>query len=143
MGYSTNVYKKAADKLTQRRITAQREVDERRKEIFRYLPRAEELEKGIASSGIKAARAVVSGGNVKEEMERLRDENLRMQSELRVLLQSNGYSEDVLEPQFVCKRCHDTGYVEENGRTYVCACLRQALAECACEELYRREYFYL
>ena len=45
MGYSTNVYKKAADKLTQRRITAQREADERRKEIFRHLPRAEELEK--------------------------------------------------------------------------------------------------
>ena len=61
MGYSTNVYKKAADKLTQRRITAQREADERRKEIFRRLPRAEELEKGIASSGIKAARAVIGG----------------------------------------------------------------------------------
>ncbi|MEF2883911.1 MAG: ATP-binding protein [Ruminococcus sp.] len=137
MGYSTNVYKKAADKLTQRRITAQREADERRKEIFRRLPRAGELEKGIASSGIKAARAVIGGGNVKEEMERLRDENLRMQSELRVLLRTNGYEEDVLEPRFVCKRCKDTGYVEENGRTFVCACLKQTLAECACEELNR------
>ena len=137
MGYSTNVYKKAADKLTQRRVTAEREAEARRIDIYRRLPRVEELEKGIALSGIKAARAVVGGGDVKQEMERLREENLRMQSELKSLLLSNGYAENVLEPHFHCERCRDTGYYDENGRTLVCACLKQALAECACEELNR------
>ena len=137
MGYSSNVYKKAADRLAQRKIRAEREADERRQEIYRLLPRAEELQKGITSSGIKAARAVIGGGDVKKEMERLRGENLAMQSELASLLQSNGYREDVFEPDYRCKRCSDTGYYDENGRTLVCPCLRQTLAECACEELNR------
>lgn len=135
MGYNSSVYKSAAEKLFQRRLRAEKDADLRRAEIYEKLPRSRELEKGIASSGIKAARAVVGGGDVVAEMEKLRDENLKMQSELKQLLISNGYREDVLEPYYSCKKCNDTGYFDENGRTLVCTCLKQALADCACEEL--------
>ena len=137
MGYSIRIQKKAADKLAQRRLAAKRDSDYRRAEIFTKLPRAAELEKGIAASGIRAARAVVSGGNVTEELEKLKRENLSMQEELNQLLISNGYTADALEPDYTCKRCSDTGYYDENGRTLICNCLKQTLTECACEELNR------
>lgn len=137
MGYSSNIQKKAADKLAQRRLEARRNADFRREEIFAKFPRAAELEKGITGSGLRAARAVVSGGNVTEELEKLKNENLTMQEELRDLLTSNGYSADALEPEYTCKRCSDTGYYDENGRTLICGCLKQTLTECACEELNR------
>ncbi|MBU5461719.1 ATP-binding protein [Lachnoclostridium sp. MSJ-17] len=137
MGYSVKIQKAAADRLSQRRLTAKRESDFRREEIFAKLPKAAELEKGIADSGIKAARAVVSGGNVTEVLEGLKRQNLAMQEELERILVSNGYPADALEPQYSCKRCSDTGYYDENGRTLMCSCLKQALTECACEELNR------
>ncbi len=137
MGYSSSVYKTAADRLFERRLKAEKEADRRKAEIYKKLPRTKELEKEISRCGIQAARAVLSGGNIKEEMENLRDSNLAMQSELTEILTSNGYDKDVFEPSYHCKKCNDTGYYEENGRTLVCNCLKQTLVSCACEELNR------
>lgn len=137
MGYSSSVYKAAADKLFERRLKAEKEADRRKAEIFKKLPRTKELEKEISRCGIQAARAVIGGGDVAEEMKNLRDRNLAMQSELAEILTSNGYDKNVFEPAYICKKCNDTGYFEENGRTLVCNCLKQALVSCACEELNR------
>ena len=137
MGYSSSVYKAAADRLFERRLKAEKEADRRKAEIYRKLPRTKELEMEISRCGIQAARAVIGGGDVTEEMKNLRDRNLAMQSELAEILTSNGYDKDVFEPSYRCKRCNDTGYYEENGRTLVCNCLKQALVFCACEELNR------
>lgn len=137
MGYSSSVYKAAADRLFERRLKAEKEADRRKAEIYKKLPRTKELEKEISRCGIQAARAVISGGNVAEEMENLRDSNLAMQSELTEILTSNGYDKNVFEPSYHCKKCNDTGYYEENGRTLVCNCLKQTLVSCACEELNR------
>ncbi|MGN0501729.1 MAG: ATP-binding protein [Ruminococcus sp.] len=137
MGYSSSVYKAAADKLFERRLKAEKEADRRKAEIFKQLPRTKELEKEISRCGIQAARAVIGGGDVAEEMKNLRDRNLAMQSELAEILASNGYDKNVFEPAYLCKKCNDTGYFEENGRTLVCSCLKQALVSCACEELNR------
>lgn len=137
MGYSSSVYKTAADRLFERRLKAEKEADRRKAEIYKKLPRTKELEKEISRCGIQAARAVISGGEITEEMKNLRDSNLAMQSELTEILSSNGYDKNVFEPSYSCKKCNDTGYYEENGRTLVCNCLKQTLVSCACEELNR------
>lgn len=137
MGYSKKVFRAAEAKLSERKQDAEREAEERRRAIYRQLPRTEELVKGIAGSGIRAARAVVRGGNAAEELEKLRAENLKMQQELRTLLHENGYRENVFEPDYSCKRCNDTGYYEQDNITLMCPCLKKALSECACEELNR------
>ncbi len=137
MGYSTSVYNNAADKLAERRLAAEKQADARRAAIFRQLPRTRELERDIALCGTAAVRAVLNGGDVQAEMLRLRDKNLALQKELRQLLTENGYSEAALEPQYTCQKCHDTGYVEKQGRTVMCACFKQQLVACACEEFNR------
>ena len=38
MGYSSNVYKNAADKLAQKRLDAEKSADRRRREIYEKLP---------------------------------------------------------------------------------------------------------
>ena len=135
--HNQNVYKAAADRLFERRLKAEKEADRRKAEIYKKLPRTRELEKEISRCGIQAARAVIGGGDVAEEMKNLRDRNLAMQAELAENLTSNGYDKNVFETSYRCKRCKDTGYYEENGRTLVCNCLKQALVSCACEELNR------
>ena len=137
MGYSSSVYKTAADRLFERRLKAERDADRRRKAIYSEIPRVKELEKEISACGIKAARAVIKGDDVQPEIEKLRDKNLAMQKELKDLLASNGYSKNVFEPHYICKKCGDTGYYDENGKTLVCSCLKNMLVACACEELNR------
>lgn len=137
MGYSSNVHKAASDKLFERRLKAERDADRRREHIYNKIPRTKELEKQISSCGIQAARAVIGGGDVVSQMEKLRDMNLSLQNELNELLIQNGYDKDVFEPKYTCPKCKDTGYYDENGKTLVCSCLKQALIACACEELNR------
>lgn len=135
MGYSVQVNQKARDKMYQRRINAEKEADMRREEIYARLPRVRELEKEIASGGIRAVRAVLGGQSAGEQLEKLKEENLSMQRELKELLAENGYSENVLEPYYSCEKCGDTGFYENSGRTLMCSCMKALLAECACEEL--------
>lgn len=137
MGYSSSVYKKAADILFERRLKAEKDADRRRADIYERLPITKELENSIASLSIQVARAVVSGKDVVFEMEKLRNNNLAMQQELEDVLVSNGYSKDVFEPIYTCKKCKDTGYYEDKGKTVVCSCLKKTLIACACEELNR------
>ena len=137
MGYSSTVYQHAADKLAEQRLRAEKQADARRKEIYEKYPRVRQLEQDIASCGTAAVRAVLNGGDVVAEMTRLKEKNLALQAELRTLLTEHGYGEDALEPQYACRRCSDTGYFEQQGRTVMCSCLKQQLVACACEEFNR------
>ena len=137
MGFNSIIQKRAADVLFERRLQAEKRADAVKREVFEKFPRARELDSGISGSGIAAARAVLRGGDVTEEMKKLRDSNLSMQAELKQLLTDNGYPADAFEPRYQCAQCNDTGYYEEQGKTLVCPCLRQALVQEACNELNR------
>ena len=50
MGYSSSVYKAAADKLFERRLKAEKDADRRKAEIYKKLPRTKELEKEIGDN---------------------------------------------------------------------------------------------
>ncbi len=135
MGFSSNIYKNAADKLAQKRLAAQKQADLRREEIYSRYPRVKELEQQIAYCGADAAKTVLRGGDVVAEMTKLKEKNLAFQEELRALLIESGCGENALEPQYSCPRCGDTGYYEQNNCTIMCPCLKRELVACACEEL--------
>lgn len=137
MGYSQEVKLNAKRKLDNRRLVAQHEAEYRKERIFSEIPEAASYEKKIASCGVSAARAVIGGGNVKEEIEKLKKRSLELQREYALLLGEKGYTVEDTEPKYMCKKCDDTGYIEINNRTIMCECYKQLLVECACAELNR------
>lgn len=137
MGYSNEIYKIAKAKIEERRMNAERESDRRRKELYAKYPDIQRIENEISKSGTLAARAVISGGDVKATVEALRDKNLSLQAELRDFFVNKGYSPDYFEPEYTCKLCKDTGYIEKNGKTLYCNCFKRLLIASACEQLNR------
>lgn len=137
MGYSNSVYKAASDILHERRLNAEKAAERRKEEVYERFPRVKELEKQISMSGIKTARAVLAGGDVKVEVEKLRDKDLAMQAEVKRILTDNGYPANYFEPKYFCKKCEDKGYYDINGKTVRCSCMKSALISCACAELNR------
>ncbi len=135
MGYSNEVIKAANNIIRERRLSAERAADLRREKIFEELPKADEFEKAIVDCGIKAGRAVVGGGDVKFELEKLKARSLALQSDLEKLLNTKGYTRRDMEPKYFCEKCNDTGYIEYENRTVMCDCLRRAMIETACAEL--------
>ena len=130
MSYSKAVYEAATNILTQRRREAQAGAEQRRRDLYARFPRAEEIERELSSTAVRAARSVLNHGNVAQELRQLKESNLALQRELAGLLQSANLPQDYLEPHFACAACKDTGYID--GR--MCACLRQLLRN----EAYRR-----
>ncbi len=109
------------------------ENQEKRKKIFyNKCPRAQEIEREIASTSIRVAKQVFSGkANVKEQLEKLKNYNLNLQKELSELLVKNGFPENFLEEWYKCNLCKDTGYI--NGK--MCSCMKQLLRDTAYNEL--------
>lgn len=137
MGYSNSVYKAASDILYERRLNAEKAAERRKEEVYERFPRVKELEKQISMSGIKTARAVLAGGDVKKAVSKLRDQDLAMQAEVKRILTDNGYPANYFEPKYFCKKCEDKGYYDINGKTVRCSCMKSALVTCACAELNR------
>ncbi|MGN0558241.1 MAG: ATP-binding protein [Acutalibacteraceae bacterium] len=135
MGYSKETYQKAKDLIFQRKLKAENDAEIRQQRLFAKIPRAKEITKELTACGTAAARAVVKGGNAKDELEKLKEKSLSLQSELHSLLVLNNLPTDYTEPKYVCKKCCDSGYIEQNNKTITCECMKKALADIACEEL--------
>lgn len=133
MGYARQVYTQAEKELNRRRTTAQDTAQRRLEDFYAVCPEAEDVRRRIASTASRAAMAVLRSGNARETMEALKNENLSLQKQFADLLAAHGLTRADIEPQYTCKRCEDTGYVD--GR--ICSCYRNLLKQIAYENLNR------
>lgn len=131
MGYAEQVYTQAENELNRRRTTAQDNAQRRLENFYAVCPEAEDVRRRIASTAGGYGR--LRSGNARETMEALKNENLSLQKQFADLLAAHGLTRADIEPQYTCKRCEDTGYVD--GR--ICSCYRSLLKQIAYENLNR------
>ena len=133
MGYAKQVYLEAENELARRRNEAQNLAQRKVDDFYFACPEAEQVRRRIASTASQAARAVLRGGDVRASLEALKAENLALQAQFAALLAEHGYTRSDIDPQYTCKKCEDTGYVD--GR--MCSCHRALLRQIAYENLNR------
>lgn len=135
MSYSDAVYSKAYSILEARRSQAQSNAQSRKQKIFAEIPRVEAIERELSSCGVKAAKAVFAGNDVKHELELLAERASELKAEAEALLLKAGYEKNALETKYTCSLCQDTGTVEKDNKTLTCDCFKELLKECACAEI--------
>lgn len=133
MAYSKRIHEEAEAELLRRRSQAQREADARLEALLARCPEARDVRSRMAQTASGAAKAVLKGGNVREQLLALKEENLALQARFAALLAENGMVREDIEPHFTCTICEDTGYVD--GR--ICACHKALLKRLAYESLNR------
>lgn len=131
MGYSKEIIEAANRAMEQRRRQSITKAEQRRRSFFSRYPRALEIERELSRTAAKAAKAVLTGSNARLELERLKESNQALQSELAALLKSAGVSEDYLEIRYACPLCKDEGFVD--GK--MCSCMKQLLRDEAYQRL--------
>ncbi len=129
--YNRSSYEKAMATLKERRGEATARAAAFHEKMRDELPRVREIEQLMAQSSAKVVQAILNHGNVEEQVERIKAENLALQVELSMLLQDHGAAVGDFEPQYTCKKCEDTGFA--NGKP--CACLEQLIRAYSCMEL--------
>lgn len=131
MGYSKETFEKANEKLSLRRQKAFYDAEKRREEIYKKIPRVYEIEKQLAHTGLTAAKAVLSGSDTKTELIKLKDENLKLQGEMQILLVEQGYTTADLDERYICPLCRDHGYIDG----IMCGCMKKLLRDIAFNEV--------
>lgn len=135
MPYSNDILIQAKDRLTERRLAAQRAADYKREQLYQQDSRLQEIDRELSQIGIDTAKTILKDNNSQLSMQQLAMRSLNLQNEYNALLDKLGYSPSDLEPIYTCDKCADTGYIEQNNRTVVCECLKKLMSDIACEQL--------
>lgn len=132
MIYSPELFEEAQAIIDARRLDAEsaramrdRAFDAEEPEYRRW-----KQQRAAAAQNIVKALGMKTKEEAKAYLEKLRDENLTAQDEIRKLLAKHDLPADYLEVHYTCPKCGDTGSVE----TSVCDCKIGVLRELAFRE---------
>lgn len=132
MKFNENVYLRAENTVTARRLKAQAMHDERIDEVNSKYPELKAVNDKISNAIQEMIDAIEKkSDNTMGLFEDIAASNLAAQEQRRRLLRSFGYPEDYLDTHYTCGKCKDTGFVEGIR----CGCFDELLRKYAVEEL--------
>ena len=120
MAYSTEVVRRARERLAQARDDRQRENREHLRIAYEQQPRLREIDRQLRMTMAKAAQAVFAGGDAQALMNQAREENLELQREREWIIEEQ-FEPGFLDETPICPTCSGLGFV---GST-MCDCLAE------------------
>ncbi len=114
-----------------KRLSAQKDLEYRKNKLYSENPRLQEIDDELSKAGISTAKALIQSNSTNL----LKDLNAKidnLKKEKAELIKNLNLPLDYLSPNYSCKICNDTGYIQENYRSTMCTCLKQ--------EIYNIEY---
>lgn len=132
MAFDRYIYEKAENEIKQRRFNAENRLNERIEKINMEIPEIKEIMTAISQTSIELSKLIVrKESNFSDSFNKIKMQNLQGQATIKKLLKENNYSENYLEPTYVCSNCKDKGYY--NGER--CTCFNKLLTRFAVEQL--------
>ena len=115
----------------QRRLKAERDLEFRKNKLYTENPRLQEIDNELSKIGISTAKALILN-NSPELLEELNKNITKLKNEKSTILKNLNLPDDYLLPNYLCKLCNDTGYIQDGNNSVMCNCLKQ--------EIYNAEY---
>lgn len=131
MAYNREVYERSWQIMENRRLCAEQELEKRRSVLFADCPRAQEIERELTSYSVRAAKAVLRGADLHNELTQMKNRNIALQNELKTILEKRNLPENYLEPWYECELCSDKGEID--GK--MCECMKTLIKKTAYEQL--------
>ena len=121
MAYSAEVVKRARARLAQAKEERESENRQHLAEAYARVPRIREIDMQLRRTMAQAAQAAfLQGSDGREQLEKVRGENLELQKE-RAALAAEYFEEGYLDDSSICDICGGSGYVG----TTMCECLKE------------------
>lgn len=143
MSYSRELHEKAEAEIKRRKLNAENEAEQRKKELTEKYPDFQLIDNALSNTGIEII-SLLAGCKNDVGIEELKKKNTELKNERANLLKALGFPEDYLDIKYTCKKCNDMGYIEDYdeerkvsyGSKY-CECYLDALKRYAANELTR------
>ena len=134
MAYDGKIMRRAMQRFEEDRDRRQEDFRRREAAVYEREPRLRDIQRQLNATMSRIITcALRQGTDPRPAVERLKEENLGLQSQRRTLLAGLGLPADYLEEKPACPLCRDTGYQGEA----VCRCLRSYYAKEQQKELSR------
>lgn len=118
---NSRIYKEILREYDRSRQKSDRLLRARKEEIYKILPRVEEIDQELTQTGIGLSKAILS--KTSEDINKIKENNLSLLSEREKLIADSEFPDDYLANIYECKKCKDTGYIENKK----CSCFSQKL----------------
>lgn len=113
------------DYYTYLRKKSEEESDKRTRNVYKCVPRIQEIDQRMQQLGTMLSKALIAGneGKFSVDINKERDE---LEEERAVLLTDNNYELDYTDKKYYCDKCHDTG-ITDMGEP--CSCRGKRMEE--------------
>lgn len=127
------IFDKAQSIMTNRRMKAVSENEQRIGEVNSRIPQIREINEVLFNTGKELISLIANnkGTDISDKIEQLKQYNLGAQAMSRKILAEHGLPEDYLDIHYTCPVCCDTGY---NGSRF-CECFRAVCGKLAADQL--------
>lgn len=114
----------------QKKINAELDLDKRKQNLYKLIPRLEEIDNELNNFAINTAKNILNNSSNSSAINNLKQKITNLKKEKELILLQNNYNLDYLKPFYQCTICNDTGFVlYENYKTTMCNCLKQKLLD--------------
>ena len=112
----------------QKRRIAEIDLENRKKQLYKKIPRLQEIEDEINKISINKAKSILMNDINATTNNKIESKLNELKKEKEQILQKEKLTLDFFVPKYECSKCKDTGYINyENKKTQMCTCLRQRL----------------
>lgn len=109
------------------------EAENRKKELLKVNPKLLEIENELSKVSIQTAKSILLA-DTKEKatlISNLKKKNTSLIKEKNDFIKNLAKENTYLNPHFECKMCKDTGYIQKDGSSLMCSCLKQRIFDIA------------
>lgn len=114
-------------KYDNKQLRAAYNLDIRKKELYEKIPRLQEIENELNNCAIETAKSILLTSKKTDTIEDFQKKVTKLKAERLHLLEKDGKDLSYLLPIYECSKCNDTGYIQKNGKTTMCSCLKQQI----------------
>lgn len=125
---SNEVLNSLLKEYEQKKLKAELDLEKRKEELYRKIPRLQQIENEINNFAILTAKNILL--NNTSTLEKLNQKAEELKQERTLIFQEAKLPSNYLTPNYECSLCKDTGYItKDNYKTQMCSCLKQKLLD--------------
>ena len=112
-----------------KRNKALEEANQKKEKLLEVNPKISEINKELSNISIVATRKIIKADleEKKKILLELKKKTNNLIKEKNNIIKELFKSTEYFEPNFECKNCKDTGFVQKSGKTEICNCLKQKI----------------
>ena len=130
---NNSIIKQITHEYEIKRNKAIEDAAKRKRDLLDINPRLQEIEDEIAKNSFEITKQIMVAPEKEKAslLAKLKKQNSALIKEKESFIKNLSKDSSVLNPQFECKMCKDTGYIQRNNETVMCSCFKQRIFDIA------------